>query len=77
MRTLTLTLCLLITACANSGDPPKPTGTPTDPVETCERITDVCRLDGAKLGVCVKSEASPPPPSCEGKTPCLVCMSQH
>lgn len=45
----------------------KPKGTLADPVEVCERVADVCRFDGAKLGVCTTV----------GEGTELVCMSQH
>jgi|GEM_PF-1491083 len=71
-------------ACGDSSDSSaarKPTGTPTDPVEVCERVADVCRLDGAKLGVCVEAapNAASCPPDGSGKAPakCFVCQSQH
>ena len=58
-------LCLsLLVACGPAG---KPTGTTSDPVEVCERVADVCRIDKAKLGVCTQ------PRSGSGFT----CMSQH
>ena len=64
-------------ACAPAEAPPggkKPTGTPTDPVAVCERVADVCRLDGARLGVCTPASS---PAACQGVEPCFVCMSQH
>ncbi|MBA3540947.1 MAG: hypothetical protein H0T79_15150 [Deltaproteobacteria bacterium] len=45
----------------------KPAGTTNDPVVTCERVADVCKLDGPKLGVCTI------PRSGVG----FVCTSQH
>lgn len=57
---------LLLGACGRSGDK-KPAGTTADPVEVCERVADVCRIDKAKLGVCTQ------PRSGSG----FVCMSQH
>ena len=60
-------LCLmLVVACGPSRDS-KPTGTTSDPVEVCERIADVCRIDKAKLGVCEQQRGG------SG----LVCASQH
>ncbi|MDB4960572.1 MAG: hypothetical protein JWP01_571 [Myxococcales bacterium] len=44
----------------------KPSGTASDPVLTCERVADVCRLDGARLGVCVHAKAGG-----------FACQSQH
>ena len=55
----------------------KPTGTPTDPVLVCERVADVCRLDESRLGVCIEPPAGTAPESCAGRTPCLLCVSQH
>ena len=77
IRILGIGLIALWAACqGGAGDKArKPTGAPTDPVEVCERVADVCRLDGAKLGVCV--EATPGAAACQGKTPCFVCQSQH
>jgi hypothetical protein len=60
-------LVLLASCRSDSTSARKPAGTPNDPVETCERLADVCRLDGARLGVCTT------PASGKG----LVCMSQH
>ena len=46
---------LLVAACGpDNSEPRKPSGTPTDPVEVCERVGDVCRIDKAKLGVCTQ-----------------------
>jgi hypothetical protein len=61
-------LLLLVVACGTADDKPKkPAGTMHDPVEVCERVTDVCRIDRAKLGVCTQSRTSNR----------LVCASQH
>jgi hypothetical protein len=63
-------LLILVVACGPSGDSggkKKPAGTMHDPVEVCERVTDVCRIDKAKLGVCTQSRTSDR----------LVCASQH
>ncbi len=35
----------------------KPTGSPGDPVTVCERLADVCRLDGNRLGVCAAAKS--------------------
>jgi hypothetical protein len=43
----------------------------------CERIADVCRLDSSRLGVCIKAPPDAPTDACDGRTPCLICMSQH
>ena len=62
---------------AKSGDKPsKPTGTPTDPVDVCERLADVCRYKGSQLGVCI-TPGEGKAASCEGRTPCYVCAPQH
>ena len=45
----------------------KPAGTMHDPVEVCERVADVCRIDKAKLGVCTQRR--------DGAG--FACASQH
>jgi hypothetical protein len=65
--------------CSPSGSGGKerqPAGTPTDPVELCERLADVCRLDGSRLGVCIEVVGAAAD-RCAGQTPCLACVSQH
>jgi hypothetical protein len=57
---------LLVVACGPGGEG-KPTGTTSDPVDTCERVADVCRIDRAKLGVCSQRQRG------SG----FVCASQH
>lgn len=57
---------LLLVACGPTGSS-KPTGTTSDPVEVCERLADVCRIDKAKLGVCEQRRSG------SG----FVCASQH
>lgn len=47
--------------------PGKPAGTTSDPVEVCEESAQVCRFDGAKLGVCTRRDSG------DG----LFCASQH
>ena len=60
-------LCMLfVLACGPSGTS-KPAGTTSDPVDVCERVADVCRIDKAKLGVCTQDRANVG----------LVCASQH
>jgi hypothetical protein len=60
-------LCMvLLVACGPSGNT-KPAGTTSDPVEVCERVADVCRIDKAKLGVCTQERGGS----------ALVCASQH
>jgi len=44
----------------------KPAGTSSDPVTVCERIGDICRLDGSRLGVCTPREGT-----------ALGCAAQH
>jgi hypothetical protein len=68
MGRLILALGLLtIIGCSRESGSAKPKGTLSDPVEVCERVADVCRFDGAKLGVCTTV----------GEGTELVCMSQH
>jgi hypothetical protein len=45
----------------------RPAGTAADPVTVCERLADVCKLDGSRLGVC----------SAQKSGPGYVCASQH
>lgn len=65
MMRLVLLSVILLGAC--DGKKSKPTGTSNDPVEVCERIADVCRIDKAKLGVCTEKR--------DGSG--FACMSQH
>ena len=60
----------LVTGCPgkSTGDRGEPAGTPTDPVEVCERAADVCRLDDSRLGVCTARTSG---------AAGFVCMSQH
>ncbi|MBA3502937.1 MAG: hypothetical protein H0T65_21420 [Deltaproteobacteria bacterium] len=63
-------LGFLIIAACGSGDgekQTKPAGTMRDPVEVCEKVADVCRIDKAKLGVCTQKR--------NGNG--FVCASQH
>jgi len=55
----------------------KPAGTPTDPVLVCERLADVCRLDGSRLGVCIAAPAGQSPEACAGRPRCFICAPQH
>jgi hypothetical protein len=55
----------------------EPTGTPTDPVEVCERHGLVCRYNNAQLGVCVEAQTAEAVAKCEGRFPCLFCAPQH
>jgi len=73
-----LSLLVALVACSSSGSPDrKPAGTPSDPVEVCERLGDVCKLDGSRLGVCNAAPAGAAPAACAGRTPCFICTSQH
>jgi hypothetical protein len=56
---------LLLVACGPRDS--KPAGTTSDPVDVCERIADVCRIDKAKLGVCEQRRSG------SG----FICASQH
>ena len=51
----------------SSSSSAKPAGTMSDPVDVCERVADVCRLDKSQLGVCVSGRG----------TIALVCAAQH
>lgn len=63
---LRIAAIVMLVACGPSGTT-KPTGTTNDPVETCERVADVCRIDKAKLGVCTQQTIGAG----------FVCASQH
>ena len=70
----------VLVACSSESAPrgeSKPAGTPTDPVEVCEKMGDVCRLDGARLGVCTQPPAGSRPAACAERDPCYLCTSQH
>jgi hypothetical protein len=61
-------LSLLLFGCGESKQSgKKPAGTSSDPVEICERVADVCRIDKAKLGVCTQKRGG------SG----FACASQH
>jgi hypothetical protein len=76
MTRLAAALALALLGCSTEGGAPsKPTGAPSDPVAVCERLADVCKLDGSRLGVCTASD--PAAPACQGRSPCFVCMPQH
>jgi hypothetical protein len=72
---LSVTLALALAACGE-GIEREPTGTPTDPVEVCTRVGDVCRIDGARLGVCEARRQSAAEGRCEGEG-CFACAPQH
>jgi hypothetical protein len=68
MTRAVLLTCLVLAGCGRgAGGTEKAKGTSADPVEVCERLGDVCKLDSSRLGVC-----SPPK---EGTA--LVCAPQH
>lgn len=63
-----LPVFLFLCACGpDSNDKKEPAGTTADPVEVCEEVAQVCRLDNARLGVCVQASSG------EGFT----CQPQH
>jgi hypothetical protein len=63
---LVLIVVVAVAGCGRkASDAPK--GTAANPVDTCERFGDVCKLDSSRLGVCS------PPKSGSG----LVCTPQH
>jgi hypothetical protein len=75
---ISLLSILALAACRSEpGGQRKPAGTPTDPVEVCEKMGDVCRLDGARLGVCTQPPAGSRPVDCAERDPCYLCTSQH
>lgn len=57
---------LLVAACGPQSDK-KPAGTIADPVDICEEVGQVCRIDKARLGVCVEHGSG------EG----FACQPQH
>lgn len=59
-------------ACSSGGGEREPAGTPTDPVEVCDRPGAVCRIDGSRLGVCTADMTA----TC-GDGPCYACQPQH
>lgn len=76
LRVLTFLAVLATCACTDKeSEKRKPTGTPTDPVEVCERPAQVCKYKGSQLGVCVHLQASDP--RCEDGKACHVCAPQH
>lgn len=80
VRTAVLAVALSLVACKSSDSasgPREPAGTPSDPVTECKRVADVCRLDGSRLGVCTMASPDTAPEACAGRTPCILCMSQH
>jgi len=67
MMSLVVATVAVIGCGRGSGSSRKPAGTATDPVEVCERMADVCRLDRSRLGVCSPNRSGPG----------LTCMPQH
>ncbi len=63
-RRIVLVIGLTLLGCGP--DTHTPAGTTADPVEVCADIAQVCRYDGAKLGVCVRRADG-----------ALGCASQH
>ena len=49
------------------GSSSKPAGTTSDPVMTCERFGDVCKIDDSRLGVCAQKRSGGG----------FACASQH
>jgi hypothetical protein len=75
--TVTLALAsILVHGGCGEGVERTPTGTPTDPVAVCTRVGDVCRIDGARLGVCEARRQSAAEGTCEGEG-CFACAPQH
>jgi hypothetical protein len=74
MRTWLLLASLAsLTGCPPPAEGAAPAGTPTDPVEVCAEVGQVCQRGGSsQLGVCTKSEAQ-----CEAPDGCFTCMLQH
>lgn len=70
-------LGLLLAACSSESGERPAAGTPTDPVETCTRLADVCRFDGSQLGVCIEAPANKRPARCQAGKPCFICAPQH
>ncbi|MDQ3370679.1 MAG: hypothetical protein M3680_35125 [Myxococcota bacterium] len=66
MMRFTLWLGLAAAAACGPTSNSKPGGTSSDPVAVCERVADVCRIDKAKLGVCVQARSGG-----------FACQSQH
>ncbi|MBA3396875.1 MAG: hypothetical protein H0T89_29870 [Deltaproteobacteria bacterium] len=63
---LSIAVVALALGCGKDAGSKKPAGTHADPVEVCERVADVCRLDRSKLGICVSRSPTE-----------LACASQH
>lgn len=61
-----LAIVFLLFACGPRSDK-EPAGTHGDPVDTCTRAGDVCKLDNARLGVCTSSLTGAE----------ISCQSQH
>lgn len=71
VRTALVLLSLLAAGCPQP-DPGKP-GSPSNPVDVCGEVGQVCKTGDAPLGVCTKSTTA----VCDKPDGCFVCMSQH
>jgi hypothetical protein len=68
VRAIAVVAAIALWACSKDGsESSKPTGTSADPVQVCERLADVCRIDKARLGVCTSRKSGPG----------LACAPQH
>jgi len=67
VRAMIVTGLLLGCGPGSTSSNDKPAGTPSDPVVTCERFGDVCKIDRARLGVCAHRKSG------SG----FSCASQH
>lgn len=67
VRAVLVTGLLLGCGPGSSSSTSKPAGTPSDPVVTCERFGDVCKIDDSRLGVCAQRRSG------SG----FSCASQH
>ncbi len=65
IRVAAIVSVLVLAGCGP--DRSAPAGNTSDPVEVCTESAQVCRYDGAKLGVCTRTETG------DG----LFCASQH
>jgi hypothetical protein len=65
MRYLLVMIVMLGCGRGSSASGP-PAGTTSDPVTTCARVGDVCRIDQSQLGVCTHDQARG-----------IVCAAQH
>ena len=73
-------LLLLAALSACDGEPSaakEAAGTPADPVTVCKRAADVCRYQGAKLGVCTIADKGAQGATCAASGQCFICAPQH